>query len=132
MFLCWSTVLYRFFHNYSTIIIYTYWLQENQTFGCYTCISTYFYAPLRRRGGICILFCLCRYVGWSVGQMVSVDYLVNHLSQSCHISHVDWSWLVHDPNWFGVTRSKVIGGICVVWHFLFILISYFMLIDQGY
>ena len=32
----------------------------------------------------------------SVDQMVSTDYLKYHLSQSLHISHVDWSWLVDD------------------------------------
>ena len=30
-------------------------------------------------------------VSRSVDQMVSADYLKYHLSQSLHISHVDWS-----------------------------------------
>ena len=32
-----------------------------------------------------------RSVGRSVDQMVSADYLQYHLSQSLHVSHVDWS-----------------------------------------
>ena len=40
-------------------------------------------------------------VGWYVGrsedQMVSADYLKYRLSQTLHISHVDWSRLVDDP-----------------------------------
>ena len=29
-------------------------------------------------------------VGMSVDQMVSTDYLENHISECLHISHVDW------------------------------------------
>ena len=39
--------------------------------------------------------------------MVSADNLKYHLSQILYISHVDCSWLVDHPYWFGVTKSKV-------------------------
>ena len=40
---------------------------------------------------IVLLMLVGRYVGRLVEQMVSADYLKYYLSQSLHISHVDWS-----------------------------------------
>ena len=51
--------------------------------------GVYFFANVGRSVGLS-----------SVDQMVSADYLKYHFSQSLHISHVDWSWLVDDPYWF--------------------------------
>ena len=52
--------------------------------------------PFQEEGVYCFAN-IGRYVGRSVDQMVSADYLKYHLIQSLHISDVDWSWLVDDP-----------------------------------
>ena len=49
-------------------------------------IHVYCFAYVGRLVGLSV----CR----SVVHMISADYLENHLSQSLHVSHVDWSWLV--------------------------------------
>ena len=68
-----------------------------ETFICVPACVIHFFAPLQRRGGIIVLLMS---VGMLVDQMVSADYLKYHLTQSLHISHVVWSWLVDDPYWF--------------------------------
>ena len=47
-----------------------------------------FMPPFEEEGVYCFANVGC-YVGQSVDQMVSADYLKYHLSQSLHISHVD-------------------------------------------
>ena len=49
--------------------------------------------PFKEEGVYCVLML----VGLSVDHTVYTDYLENYLSQSFHISHIDWSWLVDDP-----------------------------------
>ena len=58
--------------------------------------------PLFEEEGVYCFANVGRSIPWSVDQMVSADYLKNHLLQRLHISHVDWSWLVDDPYDFGV------------------------------
>ena len=70
---------------------------------------SFFYAPLRRRGGTL-------YIIWSV----------KHLSQSLYISRVGWSWLVDDPffrsqwpwmaKWFQLIILKTIYYKVFIFH----------------
>ena len=54
-----------------------------------------FRPPFEEEGYIVLLMSVgrfvCRSVCRSIDQIVSADYLKYHLSQSIHISHVDWS-----------------------------------------
>ena len=59
-------------------------------------MSAIFMPPFEKEGVYCFAN-VGRSVCRSVDQMVSADNLKYHLSQSLHISHVDWSWLEDDP-----------------------------------
>jgi hypothetical protein len=60
--------------------------------------------PSKKRGYVVLLMPVWLFVGLlvcpSVDHMVSADYLKNCLSESLHISHIDWTWQVHDSYWF--------------------------------
>ena len=86
--------------------------------------------PFKEVGVYCFAH-VGRSVCRSVDQMVSIEYLKYHLTQSLYISHVDLSWLVDNPYRFWV-KGQGQEGICVVRHFLFIYIFWFLKQKQDY
>ena len=74
-----------------------------------------------------------RLVVHPLSNQVCAQYLENHLSQSLHISHGDWSLWGHDPYWFWVqvkgqghiVRLCKIGFLSISWEPFITEPSYF-------